>query len=110
MEDKNTKKKKNVTGRDASGKFIKGVSGNPNGRPRLPKNFFKYAEKSPDELFKIATNPEVPLRLKSDILMWFCEMYYGKATQQMDVETKQSITSVTPTIINFEGELEKWSK
>lgn len=109
---KTTAKKKstNKTGalRDSNGRFIKGESGNPGGRPKLPDEFKKYAEKAPKELWEIATDEDTNKTLRASILEWFSEMYYGKATQQVDIDADTKVSGIRP--VKFEGVLDEWSK
>lgn len=109
---KTTAKKKstNKTGalRDSNGRFIKGESGNPGGRPKLPDKFKKYAEKAPAELWAIATDPETNTTLSASILEWFSEMYYGKARQQVDLDAETKLSGITE--VKFEGVLDEWAK
>lgn len=94
--------------RDKQGRFIKGKSGNPNGRPSLHPDIKRYAQDSPKRLREIADDPATPVRLKAEIEKWFAEMYYGKSAQQvtLDGEVKNTGTKV----VKFEGELAKWAK
>lgn len=94
--------------RDEQGRFIKGQSGNPNGRPSLHPDIKKYAQDSPQRLRQIADDPDTPVRLKAEIEKWFAEMYYGKSAQQvtLDGEVKNGGT----TVVKFEGEIGEWAK
>ena len=106
-----TKKKssnKTDSQRDSKGRFVKGESGNPGGRPKLPDQFKNYAEKSPAELWKIATDDETSKVLRASIFEWFAEMYYGKARQQVDVDAETKVSGVTE--VKFEGVLDEWAK
>ena len=96
------------TERDAKGRFVKGVSGNPAGRKKLPDDIYDYAKESPRRLRKIADDPETPIKVKADIEKWFAEMAYGKAKQQLDVEADVQNTGVVSVM--FEGDLDEWSK
>ena len=109
---KTTTKKKSTdkasSQRDSKGRFIKGESGNPGGRPKLPDEFKKYAEKAPKELWEIATDEDTNKTLRASILEWFSEMYYGKATQQVDIDADTKVSGIRP--VKFEGVLDEWSK
>ena len=94
--------------RDKQGRFIKGQSGNPNGRPTLHPDIKKYAEGSPKRLRAIADDPNTPVRLKAEIEKWFAEMYYGKSPQQVSLDGE--INNTGTTVVKFEGELEEWAK
>lgn len=94
--------------RDAKGRFVKGVSGNPRGKTPLPPEFKNFAAQAPSKLMKIADDPKTPANVKVNILQWFTEMYHGKAPQFVDVEG--SMENKGTTVIKFEGELEKWVK
>lgn len=94
--------------RDKQGRFVKGQSGNPNGRPSLHPDIKKYAEGSPKRLRAIADDPNTPVRLKAEIEKWFAEMYYGKSAQQVTLDGE--VNSTGTTVIKFEGEIEEWAK
>lgn len=100
--------KEGAVERDEKGRFAPGKSGNPGGRPKLSDEFRGYAEKAPAELWKIATDEETSKVLRSSILEWFTEMFYGKARQQVDLDADAKISGITE--VKFEGELEKWSE
>ena len=107
-----TAKKKGENGmpaiRDKQGRFIKGQSGNPKGRPALPPEIKKYAQQAPDRLRAIADDEKTPVKVRADIEKWFAEMYYGKSAQQVTLDGE--VNSTGTTVVKFEGELEKWAK
>ena len=94
--------------RDKQGRFIKGQSGNPKGRPSLHPDIKKYAEDSPKRLREIADAEDTPVRLKAEIEKWFAEMYYGKSAQQVTLDGEVGTTGTT--VVKFEGELGEWAK
>lgn len=95
-------------GRDSAGRFVKGQSGNPRGRAKLPDNFKDYAAQAPDRLRAIAEDPATPVKIKADIERWFAEMWYGKAPQAVDLEGK--VENLGTQTIKFEGVLDEWSR
>lgn len=94
--------------RDESGRFTKGQSGNPNGRPKKPEVIEKYAKEAPGKLRAIAEDPKTPVKIQTDIWKFFYEAHFGKAKQAVDVDG--SIESNGVSVIKFEGELEEWAK
>ena len=94
--------------RDKAGRFVKGQSGNPQGRPKKPVELELYAKDAPAKLRAIADDPDTPVKIRADIEKFFFEAVYGKAPQAIDLEGKVENTGTT--VIQFEGELEKWSK
>ena len=93
--------------RDKQGRFVKGKSGNPRGRPGLPADLRKYGKQAPHKLFEIAMDDLTPAKVRAEIWKWFGEMTYGKPTQQVDMEA--NVTSA-PVAVTFEGVLDEWSK
>lgn len=100
--------KKRPENRDGTGKFKKGFSGNPGGRPKRPPELEMYAKNAPAKLREIADDPATPVKIKADIEKFFFEAVYGKAQQAIDIEGEMKNTG-TQTI-KFEGELDKWSR
>ena len=94
--------------RDKTGRFVKGVSGNPSGRPKKPVELEQYAKDAPKKLRAIADDPDTPIKIKADIEKFFFEAVYGKAAQSVDLDGKMESNS-TQTI-KFEGALEEWSE
>lgn len=100
-------KKELPAGRDKSGRFQKGVSGNPRGRAPLPPEFSKYAKQAPERLRAIADDPDTPVKVKADIERWFAEMWFGKSPQALDIEGE--LNNNGKVEIEFKGALEEWS-
>ena len=94
--------------RDKAGRFVKGQSGNPNGRPKKPPELAKYAEGAPAKLRAIADDPSTPVKIRADIEKFFFEAVYGKAPQAIDLEGKRENTGTQ--VIKFEGVLDEWSQ
>ena len=104
---KGLSEEKNPVQRDEKGRFVKGVSGNPGGRPQLPPDFRRFGREAPARLRAIADDPDTPVKLKAEIEWFFIEGVYGKATAA-DKEGKGGAPSAAQTI-KFEGVLEEWS-
>lgn len=94
--------------RDNAGRFKKGHSGNPSGRPKKPVELEMYAKDAPAKLRAIADDPNTPIKIKADIEKFFYEAVYGKAPQSMSLEGELNNTGTTT--IKFEGALEEWAK
>ena len=103
---KNTKE--TPANRDKTGRFVKGQSGNPSGRPKKPVELELYAKEAPAKLRAIADDPDTPVRIRADIEKFFFEAVYGKAPQAIDLEGKVENTGTQ--VIKFEGALEEWSE
>ncbi len=91
-----------------AGRFKKGQSGNPGGRPKLPVTIKEYGKEAPERLRKISDDPATPVKVRADIEKWFAEMTYGKPSQQVDIDGKMETQGVQT--IKFEGKLEEWSE
>ena len=94
--------------RDKTGRFVKGQSGNPGGRPKKPIELEQYAKDAPAKLRAIADDPATPVKIKADIEKFFFEAVYGKAPQAIDLEGK--LESSGTTVVEFKGEIAEWAK
>ena len=94
--------------RTETGRFKKGVSGNPGGRPKKPVELEMYAKDAPAKLRAIADDPATPVKIKADIEKFFFEAVYGKAPQALDIEGKMESTG--STVIEFKGEIAEWAE
>jgi len=95
--------------RDSKGRFVKGVSGNPGGRPLLTPEIRRYGREAPARLRSIADDPDTPVKLKAEIERFFFEAVYGKVSAAADKEGKGSAPPPVQTV-RFEGALEEWSE
>ena len=100
--------KKDPAIRDKAGRFMKGQSGNPTGRPKKPVDLEMYAKDAPAKLRAIADDPATPVKIKADIEKFFFEAVYGKAAQAVDLEGK--LESSGTTVVEFKGEIAEWAK
>ena len=94
--------------RDKAGRFVKGHSGNPAGRPKKPVELELYAKDAPAKLRAIADDPNTPIKIKADIEKFFFEAVFGKAPQSMTLDGELNNTGTT--VVKFEGEIGEWAK
>lgn len=94
--------------RTETGKFKKGFSGNPGGRPKKPVELEQYAKEAPQKLRAIADDPATPVKIKADIEKFFFEAVYGKAPQAIDLDGK--LDNKSNTVIEFKGAIAEWAK
>lgn len=102
------KEKKTPQNRTETGRFKKGVSGNPGGRPKKPVELELYAKEAPQKLRAIADDPATPVKIKADIEKFFFEAVYGKAPQALDIEGRMENTGTT--VVEFKGEIAEWAE
>ena len=74
-----------MEGRDYKGKFIKGVSGNPAGRPRR-KTFRDYFDETEEEELINRIKEELREGKKTDLTKMAIEQIFGKARQTVGVD------------------------
>ena len=81
--------------RNETGKFKKGVSGNPKGRPKTPQEFKDLVKANAvpaiNTLIQIMNNPKAkdPDRIKAaDVII---ERAYGKAVQPIDADVNANV-------------------
>jgi hypothetical protein len=93
--------------RDAHGRFLPGVSGNPVGRAILSEELKEYGKWSTGQMWDIAQNEATSVKLKVEICKWFAEMAYGKPRQSQNIDANINGQILK---VEFQGELEEWSR
>lgn len=83
--------------RDNRGRFVKGISGNPNGRPKsdndLKEMLLHLVPKSVELLGQMLNDPNVGHRDKIKIIEMVFDRVYGKPFQAVDLgELDRSVT------------------
>ena len=94
--------------RGSDGRFVKGVSGNPGGRPRKSDRLLEMGYYAEEKMFEMMQNPKTPRGQRIDLYKYVHDKAFGKATQAVDVEGKGGIN--VSTSIKIEGALDEWSE
>lgn len=94
--------------RDKTGKFAKGTSGNPKGRPKVPDEVRRlFREATPDAarfLIETMRDENVRFETRVDCANKIIERVYGKPNQPIDADIDAAVTFV------LEGELSEYAK
>ena len=80
--------------RAKTGQFVKGVSGNPNGRPKKPPELREAAEQSLKILQGMLNDPGTNDKLRADIAKWMYEQQFGRATQRIAGDGEESAIKI----------------
>jgi hypothetical protein len=96
--------------RGKTGKFTKGTSGNPGGRPKIDPKVKKILESATVDAAQALVdmlssgNPQYIIRAAETIL----DRVYGKPAQSVAIDGE--VKNNNKTVIEFKGDLEKWSR
>ena len=94
--------------RDEAGKFKKGKSGNPGGRPKVPDTVKKMLKRAaPDAvrlLIETISNESTTMNHRLDAAKEILNRVYGKAAQPIDGELDTTLKIV------LEGDLKDYAK
>lgn len=93
--------------RTGDGRWAKGKSGNPGGRPKKPELLKTAGPQALETLVKMMNDEKIQDKLRADICKWIAEMEYGKPKQAVDMDAEVSGGTVS---VCFEGELAEWAK
>ena len=94
--------------RDETGKFVKGKSGNPNGRPKIPEDVKKMLKAATPKAAKLlidtVTDEKASINVRLDAAKEILNRVYGKATQPIDGDLDTTLRVV------LEGELKNYAE
>lgn len=94
--------------RDKTGKFVKGKSGNPNGRPQIPEDVKKMLKAATPKAAKLlidtVTDEKANINVRLDAAKEILNRVYGKATQPIDGDLDTTLRVV------LEGELKDYAE
>lgn len=93
--------------RDATGKFKKGVSGNPGGRPKVPDNIKKaLSELVPESIElkrQILRDENAPLDLKNRVADSILDRVYGKPGYAVEDASADTLVKLDAMLAGFKN-------
>lgn len=95
--------------RDKNGRFVKGISGNPNGRPKndsVADRLFPLVPKAIERIKMILENPDSTDRDVMKAAEIVLDRVYGKAYQSVQIDKADAVIRIVeedPDAVNYNG-------